>query len=263
MPPPFLRLTRPEIAAFASDSRTIREIEKLVAAVNTLNDAAATVLGAEGETAMAAAGEAIGLALQAARDGAINAGTADAKATQALASLDRLSDAVELLALAPAQSGGSGNGYGRSGRYGAFHDSTTQTAAVANTAYPIVLGATDLSLGVYLGAPTSRVYVDTGGIYNIQFSAQLDRTSATDGIIWLWLRINGTDVPDSASQIRIKGNNAETIAAWNFLVRLNAGNYFEIVWAADDTDSRLQAIAAAGIVPAIPSMILTVDNIST
>ncbi len=263
MPPPFLRLTRPEIAAFASDSRTIREIEKLVAAVNTLNNAAATVLGAEGETAMAAAGEAIGLALQTARDGAINAGTADAKATQALASLDRLSDAVDLLALAPAQSGGIGNGYGRGGRYGAFHDSTTQTAAVANTAYPIVLGATDLSLGVYLGAPTSRVYVDTGGIYNIQFSAQLDRTTPTDGIIWIWLRINGANVSDSASQIRIKGNNAEAIAAWNFLVRLNAGNYFEIVWAADDTASRLQAIAAAGVVPAIPSMILTVDNIST
>ena len=263
MPPPFLRLTRPEIAAFASDSRTIREIEKLVAAVNTLNNAAATVLGAEGETAMAAAGEAIGLALQTARDGAINAGTADAKATQALASLDRLSDAVELLALAPAQSGGIGNGYGRGGRYGAFHDSTTQTAAVANTAYPIVLGATDLSLGVYLGAPTSRVYVDTGGIYNIQFSAQLDRTTPPDGIIWIWLRINGANVSDSASQIRIKGNNAEAIAAWNFLVRLNAGNYFEIVWAADDTASRLQAIAAAGVVPAIPSMILTVDNIST
>jgi hypothetical protein len=261
MPPPFIRLTRPEIAEFASDSRTIREIEKLVDAVNTLNNAAATMLGAEGETAMAAAGEAIGLALQAARDGAINAGTADAKATQALASLDRLSDAVELLALAPAQSGG--NDYGRSGRYGAFHDSTTQTAAVANTAYPIVLGATDLSLGVYLGAPTSRVYVDTGGIYNIQFSAQLDRTLSTDGIIWIWLRINGANVSNSASQIRLKGNDAETIAAWNFLVSLNAGNYFEIVWAADDTASRLQAIAAAGVVPAIPSMILTVDNIST
>ena len=48
-------------------------------------------------------------------------------------------------------------------RYGAFHDTTDQTAAAPNTAYPITFNNTDLSAGVYRGAPTSRIYVDRPG----------------------------------------------------------------------------------------------------
>ena len=145
---------------------------------------------------------------------------------------------------------------------GAFHDTTTQTAAVANTAYALTFNATDLSSGVSLGTPTSRMVVDTPGVYDVQFSAQLDRTSATNGNIWIWVRVNGADVANSAGQIRIQGNNAETIAAWNYLLSLNAGDYVQIMWAADDTNSRVQAIGAAGVVPDIPSVIATVANVS-
>lgn len=145
---------------------------------------------------------------------------------------------------------------------GSFYDTTTQTAAAANTAYAMTFNATDIASGVTIGTPTSRFVVDTLGTYNLQFSAQLDRTSATDGLVWIWLRKNGTDVPESAGQIRIKGNNAETIAAWNYLVQLDAGQYVEIMWAADDTASRIQAVAAAGVVPGIPSVIATMANVS-
>ena len=145
---------------------------------------------------------------------------------------------------------------------GAFHDTTTQTAAVANSAYAMTFNATDLASGVTIGTPTSRLVVDTLGVYNVQFSAQLDRTSATECIVWIWLRVNGANVADSAGQIRMKGNHAETIAAWNYVLTLNAGDYLELMWAADDTASRIQAVAAAGVVPAIPSVIATVTSVS-
>ena len=147
--------------------------------------------------------------------------------------------------------------------YGSFYDTTTQTAAAISTAYGMTFDTTDLSNGVYLGSPTSRVYVDRAGVYNIQFSAQLDNTSGGSHNIFIWLRVNGTDVPNSASQVRLKGTDGELVAAWNFLYNFNAGDYFEMMWSVSDTSVQILAQAASSPVPAIPSVILTVtDNIS-
>lgn len=151
----------------------------------------------------------------------------------------------------------------RTPRYGSFYDTTTQTAAAINTAYAVTFNTTDLSQGVYVGSPTSRVYVDRPNVYNIQFSAQLDKTSGGVGLVWIWLRKNGVNVPDSAGQVRIQGNDAEIVSAWNYLVQLNAGDYIEIMWEVDDTSVQILYDTATAVHPAVPSIILTVsDNIS-
>lgn len=152
----------------------------------------------------------------------------------------------------------------RAPRYGSFYDTTTQTAAVINTAYAMTFNTTDLSLGVTRGSPTSRIYVDRPNVYDVQFSAQLDKTSGGDGLIWIWLRKNGVNVPDSAGQLRVQGNNSELLAAWNYLVQLNAGDYIELMWEVDDTSVQILYDTATAVHPAIPSVILTVtDNISS
>lgn len=148
-------------------------------------------------------------------------------------------------------------------RYGSFYDTTDQTAAVINTAYGMTFNSTDLSQGVYLGSPTSRVYVDTHNVYNIQFSAQLVNTAGGTHNVWVWLRKNGTNVANSATTLRLQGNNAEEVAAWNFLLDMNAGDYFELMWEVSDLAVSLLADPASAVHPAIPSIILTVtDNIS-
>ena len=149
-------------------------------------------------------------------------------------------------------------------RYGSFYDTTDQTAAAINTAYAMTYNSTDITNGVYIGSPTSRVYVDTVNVYNIQFSAQLINTAGGAHNVWIWLRKNGTDVPDSATTLRLQGNNTELVAAWNFLLSMNAGDYFELMWEVSDTSVFLQSDAATAVHPAIPSVILTVtDNISS
>jgi hypothetical protein len=256
------KITRNELAQFLPSQRAIRAFEQLFALIpSSLNDNAAIV-----------------------EEVSVNAQNADSKAVQALSAITRLADAVELLALAPRSVEVSTvsdiappvvqvtaqpditppviNEVRRK-RYGVFHSTTTQTAAAINTAYPMTLDVTDLSFGVYTGTPNSRVYVDTEGIYNFQFSAQLDKISGGVGFFFIWVRVNGIDIPDSATQIRIQGNNAETVAAWNFVLPLNAGDYFELTWSTDDTSCQILASAASAPVPAIPSVILTVtDNIS-
>jgi uncharacterized protein (DUF736 family) len=152
----------------------------------------------------------------------------------------------------------------RTPRYGSFYDTTDQTAAVINTAYAMTFNTTDLSFGVTRGITTSRISVDRPNIYNIQFSAQLINTAGGAHRVWIWLRKNGTDVADSATAVRLQGNNAETVAAWNFLLQMNAGDYFELMWEVDNLAVSLYADPATGVHPAIPSIILTVtDNVSS
>jgi hypothetical protein len=145
-------------------------------------------------------------------------------------------------------------------RYGSFYDTTTQTAATINTATAITFDTTDLSNGVYLGTPASRVYVDTPGIYNFDTSFQLDKTSGGTAEFYFWFRLNGTDVPDSASQIRIQGNDAEIFSSLNYFFDLNAGDYVEMMFSVSDTSVQLLSVAATAPVPGIPSIILTVSN---
>jgi hypothetical protein len=145
-------------------------------------------------------------------------------------------------------------------RYGSFYDTTTQTATTINTAKAVTFNNTDLTNGVYLGTPTSRVYVDTPGIYNFDTSFQLDKTAGGVGLFYLWFRLNGVDVPDSASQIRIQGNNAEIFSSLNYFFDLNAGDYVEIMYSVDDLSVQILAEVAAAPHPGIPSIILTVSN---
>jgi hypothetical protein len=145
-------------------------------------------------------------------------------------------------------------------RYGSFYDTTTQTATTINTAKAITFNTTDLSNGVYLGTPTSRVYVDTPGIYNFDTSFQLDKTAGGVGLFYFWFRLNGVDVPDSASQIRIQGNNAEIFSSLNYFFDLNAGDYVELMFSVDDLSVEILAEVASAPHPGIPSIILTVAN---
>jgi len=242
------KITRNELAQFLPSQRAIRAFEQIFDLIpSTLNESAVLI-----------------------EEASINAQNADSKAVQALSSISRIADAVEFMALAPRTATPNSDGNllpplvsDKRKRYGVFHSTQIQTAAAINTAYPMTLNVTDLSFGVYTGTPNSRVYIDTEGIYNFQFSAQLAKTTGGVALFYIWARLNGIDIPDSATKIRIQGNNGETVGAWNFVLELKAGDYFELVWSTDDLNCQIFASAASSPVPAIPSVILTVtDNIS-
>ena len=221
-----INLNRNDLAKFLPDQRAIRAFEELFA--NIPQDTQANELESAG---------------------------AQASAQEAIDSIHRLSGLIELAISAPPSEQPTQL------RYGTFYDTTTQTASAVNTAQGITFNSTDLSFGVRIGTPASRIYVDSEGIYNFQFSMQLDKVAGGVGLFFLWPRINGVDQANSATQIRLQGNNAETVAAWNFVYRLGAGDYLELMWSVDTADITIQAFAAAPPVPAIPSAILTVTTV--
>jgi hypothetical protein len=154
-------------------------------------------------------------------------------------------------------------------RYGSFYSTTTFTPAVINTAYAITFNNTyeradgsELVYGVYVDSVvTSRIYVDNTATYNFQFSAQLKQSSGGTHNVYIWPRVNGVNVDDSATQVTMSGgSNDAAVAAWNFVLNLQAGDYFELIYSVDSTSIQIPYVAAASPVPAIPSVILTVTS---
>lgn len=156
-------------------------------------------------------------------------------------------------------------GFGRSVpilHYGAFSDTTTQTIVSINTAYAMTFDTTDASNGISIGSPTSRLVVDEQGVYNVQFSAQLDKASGGAADVYIWLRKNGTNVPNTSTTLTLQGTAARQVAAWNFVIQLDPTNYVELMWAADDADVTIFAASATSVWPAIPSIICTVTQVN-
>jgi hypothetical protein len=249
-----LNLTRDQLAAFLTDQQQIRQFELLFSTVDTLQVIVGTDFEFQADNAAASANEALAQISALAQQSALNAELAENRANQALELVNKLNKAVEGLQMTPPP-----REFKRA-RYGSFYDTTTQTATTINTAKAITFNSTDLSNGVFIGTPTSRIIVDSEGIYNFDTSFQLDKTSGGTAEFYFWFRLNGTDVPDSASQIRIQGNNAEIFSSLNYFFDLKAGDYVEMMFSTTSLSVELLAVVATPPVPAIPSIILTVSN---
>lgn len=146
--------------------------------------------------------------------------------------------------------------------FGIFYDTTTQTTPAPNTATTMLFNTQVEAYAVTRGVPTSKIFVTETGVYNIQFSVQLDKTSGAASSAYIWLRVNGLDVAHTAGLVTIASSDSEQIPAWNFMTVLKAGDYFELMWSSPTTRVRLAAFAASSPVPAIPSIILTVNWVS-
>jgi hypothetical protein len=249
-----LNLTRDQLAEFLTDQQQIRQFELLFSTVDQLQVITGTDFEFQADTAAATANSALAQLAALAQESAINSALAENKANQALALLDKLTKAVEGLQMTPPP-----REFKRA-RYGSFYDTTTQIATTINTAKAITFNSTDLSNGVFIGSPTSRIIVDSEGIYNFDTSFQLDKTTGGTDQFYLWFRLNGTDVPESASQIRIQGNDAEIFSSLNYFFDLKAGDYVEMMFSTTSLSVELLAVVATPPVPAIPSIILTVSN---
>lgn len=152
--------------------------------------------------------------------------------------------------------------------YGAFQDSTDQSAAAANTAYPITLNTTDFSHGITL-TNSSRLNVQSFGIYNVQFSVQFSNADSLIQDVDIWFRKNGTDIPASNSQFSIQSKHGSVdghlIAAINFWVQLNANDYIELIWNTTNTNVKIEHIPAqtSPTRPVTPSVIVTMNYVSS
>ena len=146
--------------------------------------------------------------------------------------------------------------------HASYFDTTTQANPVASAVNLFTFNSVETEFQVSRGVPTSRIYVSDTGIYNFQFSVQLDKTGGGASTVYIWPRINGVNVPDSATKVVIDGPNNEIVPAWNFMLDMNANDYFELAWESSDDKVISPYEAATSIYPGNTSIILTVTRIS-
>lgn len=152
------------------------------------------------------------------------------------------------------------------GYYGSFWDSTTQTAASTTTAYVVTINTSDGHDGVTVEGG-SKLTVAHTAVYNFAFSVQLTNADVQAYDATFWIRKNGTDVTQSGSVVTVPATHGGISGHYIFYVdliqQLAAGDYIQLVWAADNTNLKLETIAA-GVSPThplSPSVIVSVTQV--
>jgi len=102
------------------------------------------------------------------------------------------------------------------------------------------------------------------GKYSIAFSIQLLNSVNTRPVVTIWLNRNDSPVADSATDVYL-GTAVDTersVAAWNFFVDAEAGDYFSLMVVTNGTGVAVFGGASANPgAPAIPSTIVTVNQV--
>lgn len=104
-------------------------------------------------------------------------------------------------------------------------------------------------------------------MFNVAFSAQVTRSQGgSSSNITIWIRRNGVDVPDSATDFTLQANSQRYVAAWNFFVPVTCAttcDYYELMWSAESEYTALVYLPSqtGPVRPAIPSVIMTVNQV--
>jgi hypothetical protein len=144
--------------------------------------------------------------------------------------------------------------------FGSFTSNVTQTNSNVGNAIYMTLNNDEGSNGVSI-VSSSQITVARTGRYNLQFSAQLEKTDSGTDQVEIWLTKNGSAVANSATQLELAGNGAKAVAAWNWVDNVSSANtYYQIAWGSSDANVQLTAIPGANTLSgvAIPSLIVTV-----
>jgi hypothetical protein len=168
--------------------------------------------------------------------------------------------------LATLSSAGGGGGSQLYFPYGAFSSNQDQTATV-NTATLMTLNTTDFSNGVSIAS--SKITVANAGIYNLQFSVQLENNDNAPQDVFIWLKQDGVDIPGSTGKIGLParkgvGDPFHGIYGWNYFCSMAASDYIEIYWSTTDVDVTIQfyPASASPTKPATQSVVATMTFVS-
>jgi hypothetical protein len=145
--------------------------------------------------------------------------------------------------------------------YGVFSKTNSQAPAAINTAYALLFTTTQVSNGVSIGTPASRIVAVQSGLYQFDVTVQLTSGNSSDKSVWVWFRKNGTDIPNSARVATANINGGYVPVALSQTVSLGNGGYVEVMFAADNTNVSVSSLASTAFAPGAPAVLLSVAQV--
>jgi hypothetical protein len=148
--------------------------------------------------------------------------------------------------------------------YGAFSSYTSQSTT-ANTATLVTMTNTDFSNGVSLNG-SSNMVVENSGIYNMQFSVQVQNSDNAPQDVFIWLKQNNVDIIGSTGKVGMPqrkgvGDPTHDIKGWNYFLSMNAGDGVQIYWSTTNANVTIPTYIAS-ILPTKPSTASVVASMS-
>jgi hypothetical protein len=154
---------------------------------------------------------------------------------------------------------------------GAFSSYVSQTASSTTVQNKLLFEVTDFSYGVT--APSSQIKVGKPGIYNLQFSVQVQnlQNASTDMSIWLSKTTNGvpTAIAGSTGLIGLPSRKSVSdpshdIKGWNYFVSMGPSDLLEIYWSVSDVLMTIPTYAAgtSPVKPSTASVVVTMTFVS-
>ena len=149
--------------------------------------------------------------------------------------------------------------------YGQWQYDATITPAAANTAYAIPFQGTNAVIdfaNIATASNTSEIRPNALGMYKLQFSAQVQNSdNGQDHQITFWWRKNGVDITNSAGYFTVPKAgvaNGSLIVGWDNMVQVTTvTDYFELIYAVNNTAVTLPYIAASAPQPGAAAVFLT------
>jgi hypothetical protein len=156
---------------------------------------------------------------------------------------------------------------GAIGYYGSFYDTTAQTLTSTTQAKRINIAQTYEHNGVSID--NNRIVFNYDGVYELIYSIQYKNTSNDQQDIYIWLKQNGVDIPNSSSVFTIPARKnasvpAHLIAVTPFMSTLTAGDFIELYWHCNNTSVTVETFTthANPTIPDTPGVIVTVKQVT-
>ena len=168
---------------------------------------------------------------------------------------------------ATGSTGATGAG-GALGYYGNLFDNTDQSFVTPGTAQIVAINTNAGSNGISLSG-TGSIVIANPATYTLIFSIQLKNIDNAIHYADIWLRLNGSDYPDSSTRFHVPARKNATdfgyaVATVNLLgTSINPNDYVELWWHSDSTDVSIEHLPAgvAPVHPETPSVICTLTQV--
>lgn len=144
--------------------------------------------------------------------------------------------------------------------YGTFAKTDSQSPVAINTEYQLTFTNTQISNGVAIGSPASRIVVPQSGLYRFDATLQLTSTSSSAKNVWVWFKKNGTAIANTARILTTDLNSGYLPLALQETISLNANQYVELAFASDSTAVSVSSVAATAFAPGAPAAVLNVTQ---
>jgi hypothetical protein len=140
-----------------------------------------------------------------------------------------------------------------------YSSTADQVIAVSGTPQALTYNTTQFNQGTTL-VSNSRIYAIAQGNYALNYSVELQHAGGgATQIATTFLKKNSTTIANTGRQWSITSGSFQNAATAEFVVSLNAGDYVEVFFSGD-TSLSANATAAAGALPAIPSVVFNIKQ---